>query len=398
MRGSGPVCLIISFLFIAGCRGDKAETTRNIADIVSVTAHSELSVLKDRYRYAGWKAMDGDPATAWVEGADGPGSGESIAVAFSGRVKIDRIDLRPGYYDKRWYGENNRIKKIEIAASDAGFSGLFDLSDGMDVKTVKLPGEIRTSSVVFTKRDVYPGSVHDDTCLAEIEFYYGEKRPLPWFKDLHLLSGVEKRYRKNFDGLARKYPGLFNGDPAGKKFETFDFMIAKTSGDGLMEEECLFKDKTYFRRLLLDEGIVWAAGVWAKDGSRVRATVNRRLTVSGVDIYRNDEMHLNRYYREYKIEESAAPQTTSFDWNERLMGIIEHGFGLEEYGPFLGTFLKKIRRERYARLLQAGELEGRSEAIRRGAGQAIYVGRRLKLGKGPEVDEPAPANEFLFYK
>ncbi|RJS14751.1 hypothetical protein DRW03_34395 [Corallococcus sp. H22C18031201] len=65
-----------------------------------VTAYVHASsTLKSKTpgRYAARNAFDGDPTTAWVEGARGPGDGESLAVTFTTPVRLYGFVLWPGY-------------------------------------------------------------------------------------------------------------------------------------------------------------------------------------------------------------------------------------------------------------------------------------------------------------
>lgn len=55
---------------------------------------------KDPMRYAAAKAVDGDSATSWVEGVDGPGVGQKIAVAVPDGAAA--ISVVPGYGDAQF--------------------------------------------------------------------------------------------------------------------------------------------------------------------------------------------------------------------------------------------------------------------------------------------------------
>jgi hypothetical protein len=60
-------------------------------------ARAWASSAKDLARYAPTNAFDGDPATAWVEGAPGPGEGESLFLEFDQPVELSGFLLVAGY-------------------------------------------------------------------------------------------------------------------------------------------------------------------------------------------------------------------------------------------------------------------------------------------------------------
>src|SRR5438045_6998526 len=69
-----------------------------VALLAQVTA-SATSTLKhkDPKRYAPANALDGDPATAWVEGAKGIGKGETLTLRFAKPTPVDGMLLLVGY-------------------------------------------------------------------------------------------------------------------------------------------------------------------------------------------------------------------------------------------------------------------------------------------------------------
>jgi hypothetical protein len=79
-------------------------------------ASSQLAA-KDPRRYAAANAFDGDPATAWVEGAPGTGEGESLFLELAEPAPIDGFVLMPGYMrSAKTLVENAAPRRIELSA------------------------------------------------------------------------------------------------------------------------------------------------------------------------------------------------------------------------------------------------------------------------------------------
>ncbi len=180
-------------------------------------------------RYDPGKALDGDPATAWVEGAPGPGIGEFIVLGLTHYPEA--LGFINGFArDRNLFAGNNRVKELNVriytAVNISGFATewvtFYDalpvapaqtvrLADTMEAQRVELPlssrsareamDDFRASDVVtgwsFAQArelgvdasmgaplhfryivrlqiaDVYPGTTWDDTCIAEIWPDYG---------------------------------------------------------------------------------------------------------------------------------------------------------------------------------------------------------------------------------
>ena len=164
-------------------------------------ATSFLPDQKNPTRYAPKSAVDGDPATSWVEGAEGPGVGQKIAVAVPEGAAV--ITVLPGFGDSRYWSRNNRLRSARLR--------LYALADILEAATVrwghtymvrgleeavlsfsdemrpqnsplpKAPMKLKSNErllVVLEILQVYPGSQWDDTCISEIHFLDAAGRPL----------------------------------------------------------------------------------------------------------------------------------------------------------------------------------------------------------------------------
>jgi hypothetical protein len=181
-------------------------------------------------RYGPEKALDGDPATSWVEGAAGPGRGELLVLSLP--ACPEALGFQNGYAKNRTlFLKNHRLKKAVVrlyaAVNVSGFATeratLYDarpvsgpagivLDDRMAPQRVALPYDLRElhrrweafrNSEAIAKRafpqaremglaagegpplsfrwiitieiaEVYRGSRWEDTCIAELWPDYGE--------------------------------------------------------------------------------------------------------------------------------------------------------------------------------------------------------------------------------
>ncbi|MBW1881466.1 MAG: discoidin domain-containing protein, partial [Deltaproteobacteria bacterium] len=80
--------------------------------LVSATA---TSTLQDSDRYAARNAFDGDPNTAWCEGADGLGVGEKLTITLDGKYMVDAAFVHGGYFkSEETLAKNARLKKVRV--------------------------------------------------------------------------------------------------------------------------------------------------------------------------------------------------------------------------------------------------------------------------------------------
>jgi hypothetical protein len=110
--------------------------------------------------------FDGSLQTAWCEGADGIGEGESITLFFDNPVTINKAEMVNGWTKgEAFYVQNGRIKKFRIS-SDYGSSADVELQDsnydyqGSDIS-------ISGSRITITLDSIYKGT-DPDTCISEI--------------------------------------------------------------------------------------------------------------------------------------------------------------------------------------------------------------------------------------
>lgn len=114
--------------------------------------------------------LDGDLASAWNEGVEGPGLGEWVQFEFSESVKLARIEIANGYQkDAARFEGNPRVKALRLEYSN-GTTQLVDLLD-TEAYQVITPTIQPVDWVRLTIVSVYAGEEWEDTALSEVRIY-----------------------------------------------------------------------------------------------------------------------------------------------------------------------------------------------------------------------------------
>ena len=139
-------------------------------NVSGVSASSELA--EANMVHSASRTMDGDKNTAWVEGADGQGYGQSIRFDFNNVYLVSDIRIRAGYHkNDDIYYKNSRPKEICMEYSD-GTSEILYLNDvGLTEQVLTFSRPVETSMVNLIIESVYPGVKYEDTCISEITFF-----------------------------------------------------------------------------------------------------------------------------------------------------------------------------------------------------------------------------------
>ncbi len=151
-------------------KNDKEPAAIGEIPVIFVGASSTLPQ-KDIIHYPK-RTIDDDLSTAWSEGVDGSGIGESIDFGFDTFFNVSSITIWNGYHkSEKLYYANNRPKRIRVDVSNSEESFEIELRDIMEPQTIELPNPISTNHVSFTIEDVYYGNSFDDTCITEVKFF-----------------------------------------------------------------------------------------------------------------------------------------------------------------------------------------------------------------------------------
>ena len=136
-------------------------------DVKDVSASSYLS--EKNIKHVPDRIMDGDTITAWVEGVEGNGEGESITFTFGDLYVVSDIKIWNGYQKSEdLYYKNARTSELELEFSDGSTEriSLQDMASGFQEFAL----ERHVTSYVKVKIvSTYDGSKYEDTVISEIE-------------------------------------------------------------------------------------------------------------------------------------------------------------------------------------------------------------------------------------
>ncbi len=119
-------------------------------------------------KYNGISQYYYDILVPWAEGVDGDGIGEWMKKRIA--YQTEKVVLINGYIDPTridLYEKNSRVKSIEI--ENGNNKWIYDLEDTQEPQILTLPEKV-TGEIKFTIKDIYPGSMYSDTCIAGIFF------------------------------------------------------------------------------------------------------------------------------------------------------------------------------------------------------------------------------------
>lgn len=136
----------------------------------SVRASSFIRNPRQRDSHPPEHAFDGDPSTAWNEGAPGPGDGEWIEARYRQPVRVRRIRIATGWdASSARHGDlfplNSHLRLVQFT-TDGGFSRTVAVAEGQREVVVDHLN-LLTQRVRVTAVSVWPGSHWADLCISE---------------------------------------------------------------------------------------------------------------------------------------------------------------------------------------------------------------------------------------
>ena len=120
-------------------------------------------------RYGVANLTDGDLNSAWCEGKEGDGIGESITFTFREPRKIGRIGIVVGYAKSgNVFRSNNRVEAVTVTMPNRDLVKL-SLWDEPKMQFLEIPPGKAVRSMKITIDKVFRGEKYRDTCLSEIK-------------------------------------------------------------------------------------------------------------------------------------------------------------------------------------------------------------------------------------
>lgn len=134
---------------------------------MSIAASSTLPT-DGTYSYAVTQMGDDNPQTAWVEGADGDGVGESLTFIFSGHPEAGLSIYNGLQSNDALFKANGRVEAFEMWVEGRHVANLM-LNDSPGLQVIDMTGLVENGQEVrLVISKVYSGSKYSDTCISEM--------------------------------------------------------------------------------------------------------------------------------------------------------------------------------------------------------------------------------------
>ncbi len=137
-------------------------------------ASSTLSDIGDN-TYSVWNAVDGNFSTAWVEGVEGDGIGESVSFTMEG-TRVDALGFLNGYTKSaQTFANNGRVTSLAMYVNGEFYANIYlqntDQWQYVDFsESIAVNGNC-TITFRITGATPGPGDDEHDTAITEIVFY-----------------------------------------------------------------------------------------------------------------------------------------------------------------------------------------------------------------------------------
>jgi hypothetical protein len=303
-------------------------------------------------RFHPFRAIDGNPATAWQENAEGAGLDEWIEVSFHFTFLADAVVIMPGWFDPDEYANHNRLKRIVLYIDNRTITA--DLPDGMKERRISLGGACEFTRLRVVIKDVYRGGDGSATCISEIGFELkGEIQPM------------DSEFAESRAILEERFAGAGPPDsPAGLVFAWADSM-------GLSARYLFFEDHVFVYGWQVAGYRV--VGGWKVEGGRIILDDLRECVIVGLGRYLNN-YNENYEYRVTRLDPSSG-------------GLKELEKNLWDWSAFARQFMTDGYRGWKIERIKPADAELKSLAYTSAIGAEI---ERLKAGYADALKKKSP--------
>ncbi len=141
---------------------------------VTPSASSYLPDVGDN-RYTPDMLTDGKLTTAWIEGKQDAGEGETITLKLAEPTPVTGLSIVNGYTkDAKTLKNNSRVKNVMVSCGGELFPWTLedvDYHEDGDYQSFVFGKSIMTDTISITIESVYVGEKYQDTCISEIELF-----------------------------------------------------------------------------------------------------------------------------------------------------------------------------------------------------------------------------------
>ncbi|MDP3233405.1 MAG: hypothetical protein Q8N26_11560 [Myxococcales bacterium] len=234
-------------LLLAGIA--QADFKRLHAERATSSSFLESNWNKYQENYHPTYVLDDDASTAWVEGAEGDGVGESLTVPVSAlkAAKALRLVITPGYQkSKGLFAANGTPTALELVVRDANDKVTTTKALAVAAKwgsqTFDVPLTGGLASVTLIVKDVKPGTKYRDTCISDVQLFVDSDVPydkrVEDAKRVAMVAWKKERLAaaKYFGSLPATYPFVASTydvkDEAPKVLSKRYAKVSESNGEG----------------------------------------------------------------------------------------------------------------------------------------------------------------------
>lgn len=147
-----------------------------VPEVVSVETSSYLTEGATKYDGQNFIPLTQKELKPWVADKGEGGIGEWIELTIhkeDWQFGVNSFFISNGYVNfnrPELYGNNSRVKKIQVTCIEAGIDVTYELEDTPNLQTIRLPKEINTETITvrFKILEVYSGNRWGDICINMI--------------------------------------------------------------------------------------------------------------------------------------------------------------------------------------------------------------------------------------
>lgn len=127
-----------------------------------------------------------------------------INIYFAEPIEIDSLLIKAGYFNNRYFENNDRIKKITITVNNAKSTPIKDksfiLNDEMKIQKLDLSKIVKVTEIHITINEVYPGKKWNDLVISDLFFCKNSNNySVTYGCNPDLSVSGEARYNRKFD-------------------------------------------------------------------------------------------------------------------------------------------------------------------------------------------------------
>lgn len=204
------ICILLCLTLIASnifsFEKNKHQDFENKIKIYAPVAQQILIDKNNYIRYSPVNILDDNSDTVYAVTFDEIDNKKPLLeIYFSEPAVFDKISIKAGYFDDRYFEKNNRIKNLQLKIYncknlDAEKNVL--LLDEMKEQNIYAENKIIATKIEIYAKSVYQGSKWNDLVISDLDFYLeGQKLPVTFDIGKCTSCNVYRKYE--YDDLSR---------------------------------------------------------------------------------------------------------------------------------------------------------------------------------------------------